>query len=109
SALLLKMMAKMLAGGTENDLGYTRAKMIFSLEDLNTLYNQIPDSLQPIIPKGTSFPKPGVVPVMPGSADSLYFNNQSLLTFEEKYPANASNGSNNWVVAGSKTASGAPI
>lgn len=109
SALLLKMMAKMLAGGTENDLGYTRAKMIFSLEDLNTLYNQIPDSLQPIIPKGTSFSKPGIVPVMPGSADSLYFNNQSLLTFEEKYPANSSNGSNNWVVAGSKTASGAPI
>jgi len=109
SALLLKMMAKMLAGGTENDLGYTRAKTIFSLEDLNTLYNQIPDSLHPMIPKGVTFSKPAIEPVMPTTADSLYFNNLPLPDYNEKHKANPGNGSNNWVVAGTKTASGAPI
>ncbi len=109
SALLLKMMAKMLAGGTENDLGYTRAKAIFNADELNILYPQVPDSLHPIIPKGTPFAPPGITPVAPGTADSLYFNNKTLSALEESYPADHRNGSNNWVVAGSKTASGGPI
>lgn len=109
SALLLKMMAKMLAGGTENDLGFTRAKTIFSMSDFNTLYPQIADSLDPIIPKDIRFQSPGITPIVPPNADSVYFNNRALYPFEEVSPANPSNGSNNWVVSGSKTASGAPI
>jgi penicillin amidase len=65
TALLLKMMAKMLSSGTESDLGYSNAKTIFSPEEFNVLYPEVPDSLVPIIPKGTKFDPPSVVPVKP--------------------------------------------
>ena len=63
----------MLSSGTENDLAYTNAKTIFSPEEFNILYPQVPDSLMPIIPKETKFDTPAFVPVKPMSADSLYF------------------------------------
>ena len=109
TALLLKMMAKMLSSGTENDLGNTNAKTIFSQEEFNILYPQVPDSLMPIIPKGTKFDAPGVVPVKPLSADSLYFGIKNPIAVSEISKPDKNNGSNNWVVAGSKTQSGSPI
>jgi len=109
TALLLKMMAKMLSSGTEKDLANTNAKSIFLPDELKKLYPQVPDSLEPIIPKGTLFEKPGVVPITPVSADSLYFGNKELAVAEEISKPNINNGSNNWVVAGSKTQSGVPI
>ena len=51
TALLLKMMAKMLSSGTENDLAYTNAKSVFIPDELKNLYPQVPDSLMPIVPK----------------------------------------------------------
>ncbi|HEX4876574.1 MAG TPA: penicillin acylase family protein, partial [Chitinophagaceae bacterium] len=109
SAVLLKMMAKMLSSGTESDLANTNAKSIFLPDELKTLYPQVPDSLLPIVPKGTAFDKPGIIPVKPLSADSLYLGTKDTVLAQEISKPDINNGSNNWVVAGSKTKSGAPI
>ena len=109
TALLLKMMAKMLSSGTESDLAYTNLKSIFTNEQINTLYPQIPDSLAPIVPKGTVYPKPGIDLKTPANADSAYFNLKEPLSVVETTRPDPNNGSNNWVVAGSRTASGVPI
>jgi penicillin G amidase len=109
TALLLKMMAKMLSSGTENDLAATNAKTIFTQQEFNIIYPQIPDSLKPIIPTGTVFDAPGIVPLEPLSADSLYFKNKQPVAATEISKPDRNNGSNNWVVAGSKTQSGSPI
>lgn len=109
TALLLKMMAQMLSSGTQRDLEYTNAKTIFSPQDFNAIYPQIPDSLLPIVPKGTLFDTAGIVPVKPATADSIYFGNKNLVNAEELNKQDKNNGSNNWVVAGTKTQSGSPI
>jgi penicillin G amidase len=109
SALLLKMMAKMLSSGTESDLENTNAKSIFMPDELKLIYPQVPDSLEPIVPKGTVFDKPGIVPVQPASADSLYLGEKKTIIAQEISKPDINNGSNNWVVAGSKTQSGSPI
>lgn len=107
TALLLKMMAKNLSSGTEDDFNYTNARTVFSVNELKTLYPQVADSLKPIIPAGTAFPKPGIVPIKPQVADSFYFKDK-IDTVEKDKP-NPNNGSNNWAVAGSKTKSGKPV
>ncbi|MBC7873652.1 MAG: penicillin acylase family protein, partial [Ferruginibacter sp.] len=109
SALLLKMMAKMLTSGTENDLDNTNAKSVFIPEELKMMYPQVPDSLEPIVPKGTVFDKPGIIPVQPATADSIYFGKKETIAAHEISKPDINNGSNNWVVAGSKTQSGSPI
>ena len=109
TALLLKMMAKMLSSGTENDIVNTNAKSLFSMEEFKMIYPQVHDSLEPIVPKGTIFDKPGIVPVAPTTADSLYFGNKDVVKYQEVSKPDVNNGSNNWVVAGSKTQSGSPI
>jgi penicillin amidase len=109
TAVLLKMMAKMLSSGTETDLANTNAKSILMPDELKLLYPQTPDSLLPIVPKGTVFEKPGIVPVKPVTADSLYFSKKDIVTAKEISRPDANNGSNNWVVAGRKTQSGSPI
>lgn len=109
TALLLKMMAKMLSSGTESDLANTNVKSILMPDELKMLYPQVPDSLVPIVPKGTAFEKPGIIPVKPAMADSLYLDNKDIAEAKEISKPDINNGSNNWVVAGSKTQSGAPI
>jgi len=107
-ALFLKQMSKTLAG-FDRDLEYTNAKSVFNAEEMSLLFPQVPDSLVPIIPKGTVFAAPGINPVKPASADSLYFKNDTTLNVREVFKPNPNNGSNNWAVSGDKTASGAPI
>ena len=109
TALLLKMMAKMLSSGTENDLAYTNAKSAFIPDELKKLYPQVPDSLMPIVPKGTAFDNPGIIALAPPTADSFYFDNNETVVVNEISKPDINNGSNNWVVAGSKTKSGVPI
>ncbi|MFZ9386879.1 MAG: penicillin acylase family protein [Chitinophagaceae bacterium] len=109
TALLSRMMAKNLSSGTENDLANTNARSIFMPDELKILYPQVPDSLIPIVPKGTAFPEPGIVPVAPPTADSLYLMNTQVVSNREWSRPDPDNGSNNWVVAGSKTRSGVPI
>ncbi|MEO7120577.1 MAG: penicillin acylase family protein [Ginsengibacter sp.] len=107
TALFLKFMSFDLAG-SENDFEYTNAKSVFSSADFDKLYPIIMDSLDPIVPKGTVFPKPGIELKIPATADSLYYNYKDSNTVNEEKP-NPNNGSNNWAVNGSKTQSGYPI
>ena len=73
------------------------------------IYPQVPDSLAPIIPKGTLFDPPAIVPQKPLSADSLYFGKKETTDAKEISKPDKNNGSNNWVVSGNKTQSGFPI
>ena len=108
SALFVKQMTETLAGAVD-DLPLTNARSFFSDDELKILFPQMPDSLEPIIPKGTVFPKPTVVPVKPANADSIYLGKKDTAQLVDLYQPDANNGSNNWAVAGSKTKSGAPI
>ncbi len=107
TALFIKYMAYDLAGG-DNDFEMTNAKSFFSKEDFAKLYPEVQDSLDPIIPRGTHFLPPAMVPKIPSTADSLYFNSKMTVTDRELKPEK-SNGSNNWAVGGGKTLSGRPI
>ena len=107
TALFIKYMAYELAGA-DNDFGMTNARSFFSKSDFGKLFPEVPDSLDPIIPKGTPFPPAAVVPKTPATADSLYFNQTTTVTDEELKPEK-SNGSNNWAISGKKTLHGRPI
>ena len=107
TALFLKYMSLDLAGA-ENDFELTNAKSVFSSADFDKIYPVIMDSLDPIVPKGTIFPKPGIKLKIPSTADSLYFDKKDSTTIDEQKP-NPDNGSNNWAVSGKKTKSGYPI
>ena len=109
SAILLKMMAKMLSGETDHDLANTNSKNLFSTDVFKMIYPEVPDSLVPIIPAGTVFDKPGIVPVKPADADSIYLSQKDIVPARPEVEQDKTNGSNNWVVAGSKTQSGSPI
>lgn len=108
SALFIKQMTNTLAG-YDRDLEYTNAVEILGEEKFRILYSDIPDSLYPVIPKGTAYTQSSFVLEPPTSADSLYFKRKDTIEFVEDYKPDPLNGSNNWVVAGSKTKSGKPI
>jgi penicillin amidase len=108
SALFIKQMTNTLAG-YDRDLEYTNALEILGEEKFRILYSDIPDSLYPVIPKGTNYAEQTVELSVPGSADSLYFKRKDTIQFVEDYKQDPANGSNNWVVSGSKTKSGKPI
>ena len=110
TVLFIKYMAYDLAGG-ESDFEFTAAKNALSKIDFESLVPLRQDSLDPIIPIGTLFDKPGVAVKAPASADSLYFNynkDSSVLPALPQKP-DKDNGSNNWAVNGRKTRSGYPI
>lgn len=109
SAILVKAMALDLAGH-ENDFEASNAKAVFSAYDFDKLYPIVMDSLDPIIPKGTIYPEPGIHVVAPKTADSLYYNFADTNKVDgNREKTDPDNGSNNWAVAGFKTKSGAPI
>jgi penicillin amidase len=107
-ALFLKQMSRTLAGSVD-DLELTNEKSFIPFFEFKTLYPEIPDSLIPIVPAGTKFDIPGIVPVKPASADSIYFDKKDTMRLAEIIKQDPDNGSNNWAVAGIKTKSGAPI
>jgi penicillin amidase len=107
-ALFVKQMAKTLAS-TENDLALSFAKNFFNEAQLQILFPQIQDSLDPVIPRGTAFPAATVMPSPPADVDSAYRNNYNIIPLTEAEKPNPANGSNNWVVSGAKTKSGKPI
>lgn len=104
--LLLKYMSDELTGYTD-DLENTNALKFFSLQQFNQLFPDFPDSLYPIIPKGTPFYQPSVSANIT-LTDTIEHNLKDTIGFEQKKP-DKDNGSNNWVVNGKMTASGAPI
>ncbi len=107
SALFMKYMALELAG-YEDDFEMTNAKSVFSSADFDKIYPVVMDSLDPIVPKDSIFPKPAIQVRIPATADSLYFNNRDSTNLVAQKP-DPDNGSNNWAVSGKKTKSGSPI
>ncbi len=107
SALFLKYMSYDLTG-EENDIEFTNARKIFNSFSIEQLYPITQIGLDPIVPKGTLFDTAGVKVIIPSSADSLYFAGNDSTNILEIKP-DRDNGSNNWAVNGSKTASGRPI
>ncbi|MEJ7768164.1 MAG: penicillin acylase family protein [Chitinophagaceae bacterium] len=110
TALFLKYMSFDLAG-YETDFEYTSARNAFTKAVFDKMYPLAPDSADPIVPLGTLFDKPGILPKAPASRDSLYMkfrSASSVLPIEPQKP-DKENGSNNWAVSGSKTKSRSPI
>jgi penicillin amidase len=103
TALLLKFMSKMLAGG-DSDFEMTNALNLFGRETLDRLY---PDwaGTDPIIPEGTVY-GPATVKIDTPST----FAAPGLLkdNYYEK-PKEKNIGSNNWAVSGKRTSTGYPI
>ncbi|HVF98089.1 MAG TPA: penicillin acylase family protein, partial [Flavisolibacter sp.] len=110
SALFVKLMSADLAGlGYARDLAFTNEKSIFSASEMALLYPQVDDSLQPIIPAGTMYAAASKIATPPATVDSLYYNSDTTLNPVKVPKFTDIQGSNNWAVSGSKTASGAPI
>jgi penicillin amidase len=111
SALFLKYMSYDLAGGGE-DMEYSNARNVFSITDFEQLYPVVQDSLKPIVPNSPESPYPAQAAFdlsVSDTINSIYFTYPkdtitNILPKPEK-----SNGSNNWAVSGSKTASRSPI
>lgn len=108
TALFLKYMSYDLTG-SENDIEYTNAKAVLSRELFDKFYPDSPDSLDPIVPRGTVFQAPAVMPAAPKAVDSLYFQWKDSAAILAAHKPDKDNGSNNWAVAGQKTQSGHPI
>lgn len=107
SALFLKYMSYDLAADLD-DFEATNLRNHLGDSLYDKVFPILPDSLDPISPKGTRYNiVNSKIPVAPGKLDSLYAS-QPALAFENNKP-DPDNGSNNWVVGGSKTASGRPI
>ena len=111
--LFLMFMSYYLTGrAATTDLQLTNTRDFLGYDLFDKLYTNNQDSLDPIIPKGTVYQKPSIVPIKPINADSAYLHQSTALEFNNvETPAapNKNNGSNNWAVAGSKTKSGRPI
>lgn len=110
SALFLKYMSFDLAG-YEEDFEKTNAKSYFTKEQYDALFPLTLDSVHPIVPNTTvAYPKTNLTVTPPAGADSAYYNyKQPAVPENTAIKPNKHNGSNNWAVAGSKTASGRPI
>ncbi len=98
------------ARGATTDLQMTNAKNHFGYEDFEKLFPITQDSLDPILPKGTEFGWPAIVPVVPKQVDSAYLQKTTVSsTAMAPIVPDVNNGSNNWAVSGSKTKSHRPI
>lgn len=107
---LMYMSYDLTGSGAKSDLRMTNAKDYLGYDKFNDLFPNVQDSLDPIIPKGTAFVKPSIIPVAPKTIDSVYLNKSiSAISAEQPLSPNRNNGSNNWAVSGSKTVSGRPI
>ncbi len=107
TALFLKYMSHQLAGH-EDDFEMSASKSFFSPTDFKTLFPDYQDSVDPIIPTGTTYPAPQVKLIPQTNYDSVSQKKlvANIKSFTKPDPAN---GSNNWAVAPSKTMAGAPI
>jgi len=102
-AYLLKYMAWKLTGRS-NDVQMTNVLRRFGPEIVQSLFPDTPDKTDPVIPPGTVWhfkpvqSRKPAAPFTPTVAQDL-----------PKFQPNSANGSNNWAVNGSKTASGYPL
>ncbi|QKJ29638.1 penicillin acylase family protein [Mucilaginibacter mali] len=102
-ALLLKLMSETLAGGTDAP-GMTNVLKKFGPAITNDLFPDYPMREEPIIPAGTKWDFKAL-PLPKASADFINSITEPLKHQERVEGI----GSNNWAIAGSKTASGYPI
>jgi penicillin amidase len=101
-ALFLKLMSETLAGGSR-DLPMTNDLVKFGPEAVKELFPDYPFAESPVIPAGTKW---NFTPVaIPKPSDSFIAQMTGHKTPEPKEGI----GSNNWVIAGSKSANGYPI
>lgn len=107
SALFLKYMSYDLAAH-EEDFEMTNARSYFKPDVFSKLFPAHPDSLDPIIPKGTIYSTPSIDVKAPVNMDSINFSGEAIAMKTLNKP-DRSNGSNNWAVSGIKTKSGKPI
>lgn len=114
--LFLMFMSYDLTGRSAGaDLQLTNTRDYLGYDLFEKLYTNQQDSLDPIIPKGTSYLEASIHPIKPINADSIYLHinpknkNSDLTLVESPEAPNKNNGSNNWAVSGSKTKSGRPI
>ena len=111
--LFLMFMSYDLTGrAATSDLQLTNTRDFLGYDLFDKLYTNNQDSLDPIIPKGTVYQKPSIVPIKPINADSAYLHSSTALDIanvETPIAPNKNNGSNNWAVSGSKSKSGRPI
>ncbi len=111
--LFLMFMSYDLTGRSANaDLQLTNTRDFLGYDLFDKLYTNKQDSLDPIIPKGTDFAKPSIIPKKPSNSDSSYLHTTNALAINNVAMPEApdkNNGSNNWAVSGSKTKSGRPI
>lgn len=103
-AFLLKLMSETLAGGS-NEFAMTNILRKFGPAVTNDLFPDYPMHEDPIIPTGTKWDYFKTLPIPKPSANFLAGMADSTNT----KPRVEGIGSNNWAVAGSKTASGYPI
>jgi penicillin amidase len=111
TALFLKFMSYDLAGH-DDDLKYTNAMNVMPITDFEALFPVIQDSLRPIVPNIAESAYPAVAAFdvsPPQTVDSSYFRYTDDSVSNILPQPDPDNGSNNWAVAGSKTASGSPI
>jgi len=108
TALFTKAMTNDLAG-YDRDFEYTRALALLGERDFRLLYPEVSDSLSPVVPNGTAYPKPLAQLKLPADLDSAYYRRRDTSLPIPAFKPDPANGSNNWAVAGSRTASGAPI
>lgn len=108
TALFTKAMTNDLAG-YDRDFEYTRALALLGEENFRLLYPEVSDSLSPVIPSGTAYTKPIAQLRIPADLDSAYYHRRDSSLPIPVIKPDPANGSNNWAVAGTRTASGAPI
>ena len=107
SAFLLKYMADKLTGN-ERDMQLTNARKILGKKHFDLLFPDMADGQDPVIPVGTTWDfEPTQKPDSTGA--KLGFENTDLIQHEIFGQSPLDIGSNNWALAGKKTASGYPI
>ncbi len=105
STLLLKYMADDLTGKTD-DIAHSYMRGILPKEDFDLLFPNKIDGSTPVIPVGTAYDTASLsIPTAP--PDSLAFPLYTTSDFTEI--REDGKGSNNWVLGGTRTASGAAI
>ena len=112
--LFLMFMSYDLTGRSASaDLQLTNTRDYLGYDLFDQLYTNQQDSLDPIIPKGTVYADPSIVPVKPAQADVAYLKKSTNIDIakvvETPEAPDPNNGSNNWAVSGTMTKSGRPI
>ena len=108
TALFLKLMSFDLTG-RDDDITYTNGKNSFGYDEFMKIFPNTQDSLDPIIPRGTTFEKPAINVSTPTLKDSIYLMQAIAFNDKQIFNPDIANGSNNWAVDSSKTKSKRPI